>query len=86
MWVDPFHNIHAAYLDLVETYMPSSNDVSWDDFFETANARRLEFGAEVYDVFNYENIREYLEWYEQATVNDSGLCGQAMLYEYLMSV
>jgi hypothetical protein len=74
-------------MDLVESYMPSSNDISWDDFFETANARRLEFGAEVYDAFDYGNIRDYLEWYETAGgVNDSGLCGQAMLYQYLMSI
>ena len=84
--VGPFHNIHAAYMDLIETYMPSSDASSWDMFFEQAAALRQDFGAEVYDAFEYDNIRKYLVWYGTASINDSGLCGQAMLYEYIVGI
>ena len=86
LWVDPFHNIHAAYMNLIETYMPMSDNDSWDMFFEKANILRGELEAEVYDAFESANIRKYLEWYEASVVNDSGMCGQAMMYEYLMVV
>lgn len=46
----------------METYLPSSNDQSWDDFFEKAIQLRDNFEAEVYDAFDYDNIRTYLEW------------------------
>ena len=73
LWVDPFHNIHAAYMNLIETYMPMSDNDSWDMFFEKANILRGELEAEVYDAFESANIRKYLEWYEASVVNDSGM-------------
>ena len=78
--IDPFHNIHAAYTNLIETFMPSSGEVSWNPFFERANILREEFDAEVYDAFDYDNLRSYLMWYDAAIINDSGMCGKATLY------
>lgn len=86
LWVDPFHNIHAAYMNLMETYFPRSPSDSWDLFYERASHLRVEFEAEVYDAFAYDNIRGYLEWFEKSSINDSMLCGQAMLFQYLMTV
>lgn len=52
----------SAYRNLMETFMPTSDDDSWDDFFELAIQLRNEFQAEVYDAFDYDNVRNYLEW------------------------
>ena len=46
----------------METYLPSSDDHSWDDFFEKAIQLRGDFEAEVFDAFDYDNVKNYLDW------------------------
>ena len=51
-----------------------------------ANELRQKFQAEVYDAFEYENISNYLQWFEDADINGAGMCGVAMLFGYLTAV
>eukprot|EP00584_Thalassiosira_punctigera_P004854 CAMPEP_0172528130 /NCGR_PEP_ID=MMETSP1067-20121228/2618_1 /TAXON_ID=265564 ORGANISM="Thalassiosira punctigera, Strain Tpunct2005C2" /NCGR_SAMPLE_ID=MMETSP1067 /ASSEMBLY_ACC=CAM_ASM_000444 /LENGTH=926 /DNA_ID=CAMNT_0013311993 /DNA_START=93 /DNA_END=2870 /DNA_ORIENTATION=- len=82
--MDPFESIHAAYTNLMETYMPKTPDRSWDNFFEKAIMLRHDLDAEVYDAFETENIKSFLKWFENAeTINDMGMCGQAAEFKFI---